>query len=284
MNSLDIQSHKCNFFIYTSIMTKECPLFAAKIITTMKKIYTILAAAMFSVAAADAQRLVDFQTTMSAPASGAVITSGQSLTVSSVVTNISAVDSLKMIDTTYYHYTIDGSIITFNQTFNTYVRTGRSLKPNDTMHVNRSFSLTFPPSLDGTRNFCIVVRPSNMGTDAMMDPVLANNSSRAVVTFVGGTNSVNAISGSASGNFVTNVYPTPASNTANIDINLSGNASVSVKVTDLVGRSMSIVNKGSMKKGAHTLNINTESLPTGIYIYQVIMNEEVSSGKLIIAK
>lgn len=252
----------------------------------MKKIYTIIAAAMFSAAAVNAQRLIDIQTTMTTPVAGATVTSGQQITINAVVRNVGTT-TFRTDDTILYGYAIDGNLISFTsgtQTFTTFFKTGKQLLPNDTMQLNRSFTLEFASTLNGSHSLCVVALPDNGSADSVKDNVTTNNSGCATVNFVGGTTSISGISASESRNVVTNVYPTPASNTANIDINLSGNASVSVKVTDLVGRTMFVANKGNMKKGAHTLNINTESLPTGIYIYQVIMNDQVSSGKLIIAK
>ncbi len=57
---------------------------------------------------------------------------------------------------------------------------------------------------------------------------------------------------------------------------------VSIVITDMAGRSVLNENKGILSAGEHNLHINTASLPSGIYMYDVIIGNEKSKGKFSI--
>jgi hypothetical protein len=253
----------------------------------MKKVYSVLVALLIGFSA-NAQRVIDLSTTLSSPAANATITSGvTSVAINAVVKNLGPDSLEKVADSIFYQYLIDNQVLTItigSQQTTTFARTGVSLKVNDTVHINRNITITFPSSLNGTHQLCVAALPVHRGTDTIADNVVANNIGCVTVNLVGGTNDINEITGNADENVVTNVYPVPAQNVANIDIALANKSTVTVRIADLMGRNMSVENKGTFNKGQHTISVNTSALPAGIYTYQVTMNDQVSTGKLVIAK
>jgi len=248
----------------------------------MKKIYTLLAAALCFGTAANAQRIIDLQTTMSSPAAGSTITSGNTITVNSVVKNLSS-QMLKTTDTVLYGFTVDGSLLSFGGT-TTFYKTGKQLNQNDTLQINASFSINFPSSANGAHTFCVLAIPYNKSADSVKDNVTTNNSGCAAVTFAGGTAGVENITAEIAANTVGRTYPNPASSEVNLDLNLGGNNDVTVQVYDLTGRVVMSEDKGYMSKGNHTLKINTAALVKGMYIYRVNIGTETSTGKFTIIK
>ena len=262
-------------------------IFFVKNTPIMKKLYTVIAASMLFGFSADAQRVIDLSTTLTSPAANTTITAGTtSVAINAVVKNLGT-DSLKVTDTIYYQYLMDNQVLTItsgSQSVSLFGRTNVSLKVNDTVHINRTMTLTFPSSLNGTHQLCLVAVAVHRGTDTIGDPVTANNTGCVTVNLIGGTNGINEITGNSDENVVTNVYPVPAQNVANIDVALANRSTVSVKIADLMGRTVSMENKGTFNKGQHTISVNTSALPAGLYTYQVTMNDQVSTGKLVIAK
>ena len=80
------------------------------------------------------------------------------------------------------------------------------------------------------------------------------------------------------------VYPNPAQSNLNMDLNLNEGGNVVVKVVDVTGRTVLTENKGTLNAGEHRLNINTSSLENGVYIYQLMVNSEMTTGRFSIAK
>jgi hypothetical protein len=251
----------------------------------MKKLYTLLAGALLVSAAANAQRLVDISATMVAPAANATITSGTAFASSIVIKNVGTT-TLKTTDTLLYAYSLNGNLLSFDGSTNPTVwsRTGRQMLPNDTMHIDRNLTFTFPSSLNGAQDFCLVAVLTNRSADSVRDNITTNNQGCNSITFAGGSTSVANIIASSTLHSVTNVFPVPVRNEANFELNLGENTSVSVRVTDLTGRVVAIENKGTMSKGKQAIKISVGDIASGIYLYQIVMGEEVKSGKLVVAK
>jgi hypothetical protein len=84
-------------------------------------------------------------------------------------------------------------------------------------------------------------------------------------------------------NFQVSVYPNPATEFANISFTLPQDArgAVAVKLYDMSGRFMGIT-ADKASGGTQEMRINTSELASGQYIYQVVYNNEINIGKLII--
>lgn len=254
----------------------------------MKKIYAILTAALCLSVGAKAQRSIDLSVTMSAPTASSTITSGQPFSITGVITNAGA-NTLQTTDSVVYYFTVDGNPITTTSNGQTvllaYFRTNKQMATNDTIQVNKSLNLTFSSSLNGAHQFCLVAIPYNTSVDSVKDNVTTNNSGCANATFTGGTpTSVNTITAEEVNNQVTNVFPNPATNNVNIDMDLSFGSDVTVRVLDLMGRTVMTTESHRYGKGKQTISLNTTGLNNGLYLYQVVMGGNVSSGKLYISK
>ncbi|PZF73449.1 T9SS type A sorting domain-containing protein [Taibaiella soli] len=252
----------------------------------MKKIYTILSAVLCLSVGAKAQRTVDLQATLTAPVNNTTFNSGQTVAFNAVIKNVGTT-TFQTNDTLYYGYLIDGTQITFNiggQSVTTFGIVNRTLAPNDTIQINKSFSLTIPATLAGKRQFCIAIRPLNRGIDSMIDNNIANNASCDSVLFDSNPLAVGELEATLVENAVTKVYPNPAQSYANIDMDLSVNTAVSVRIFDITGRMVIQTNEKTYGKGKQTISLNTMNVQNGLYIYQVVMDGQVSAGKLLINK
>ena len=150
----------------------------------MKKLYTLIALALGLATISNAQRLVNLQAEMTAPLANATVTAGQTFNTNFVVRNVGTT-VFKTTDTLLYGYAIDGNLLNFNGS-TTFFRTGRVLNPNDTMQVNRSFSINFPSSSNGAHLYCAVIAVMNRSVDSAKDNITGNNDSCRTVTFAGG--------------------------------------------------------------------------------------------------
>jgi hypothetical protein len=257
----------------------------------MKRIYLLVALFVAFAANSFAQRSINLKCTMASPAANATITSGSPITVDAVVTNLGP-DSLKMSDTTLYYLTINNAPVTITSGSSSgayWIRWNRSLKVNDTMHITySSLTFTYGSKADSQRTICMNVLPYKdvPANDTIADPDKTNNSGCVTTTWKANPTSVEDFNNTSilAGANSSALYPNPASDVVNVAIALNYTTEVSVKVMDLSGRVVMSVENGKMSKGDHTVTLNTASLKTGLYLYQVIMGNEVSNGKLMIAK
>lgn len=84
--------------------------------------------------------------------------------------------------------------------------------------------------------------------------------------------------------FGLSVYPNPANDHVKVSFNLTGEANVSVTVTDLAGKVVYSSNEGHNVAGAHAVTINTNAFSNGIYMVNFKANNEVSTQKVVIRK
>jgi hypothetical protein len=77
------------------------------------------------------------------------------------------------------------------------------------------------------------------------------------------------------------VYPNPASSGKSIKIQLSHPYEVSVQLYDQQGCLIAYVYSGYVYAGEIVVNSGIEHLPTGMYIYQVMIGEELKHVKFI---
>jgi len=255
----------------------------------MKKIYAILTAALCLSVGAKAQRLIDLSITTSSPAAGTTIEAGTAFNISAVVTNVGNT-TLQATDSVLFYYAVDNSLITYTSGGNTYyltnLRVNKQMAPGDTIQLNRSMNLNFSSSFNGTHDFCVLVRPYNTSTDSVKDAVLTNNSGCNSVTLDSGATGtgVNTITATEAHNEVTNVFPNPATSNVNVEMTLSGTSEVTVRVLDLMGRTVMTTESRRYGKGKQSISLNTTGLNNGLYLYQVVMGDNISSGKLYISK
>ncbi|RKZ27551.1 hypothetical protein DRQ20_00140 [bacterium] len=76
--------------------------------------------------------------------------------------------------------------------------------------------------------------------------------------------------------------PAVAGKTADITFSVPADMKVSLKIFDVTGRCVKVLYDGNVKKGIHTLKVNTEELPTGAYFVRLDTGKRSATEKLIV--
>ena len=77
-------------------------------------------------------------------------------------------------------------------------------------------------------------------------------------------------------------YPNPFSQTTTVEVNLAEKASLSLKVTNILGQEVMTIEKGLVSNGVYTFTIDRANLQNGIYFYTVKANNSEVTRKMII--
>lgn len=80
------------------------------------------------------------------------------------------------------------------------------------------------------------------------------------------------------------IYPNPATTTANVRFNLTNTSDVAVEVFNSNGQSVYTAAQGKMNAGSQTVSINTQDLAAGVYMVNVRANGQSTSQLLNVAK
>jgi serine protease len=80
------------------------------------------------------------------------------------------------------------------------------------------------------------------------------------------------------------VYPNPTNNDLNFMINTTKPTKVEITLINTLGQTVQHIIKDNVMNGSNIINTNVEQLPVGTYFYRVKLNENTSSGKIIINK
>lgn len=78
------------------------------------------------------------------------------------------------------------------------------------------------------------------------------------------------------------LYPNPSSEMTNLLINVSATSDANIYITDMVGKVVNHVQRGTLTQGEHNFNINISDLSKGIYFINVEIEGKVSTKKLIV--
>ena len=80
-------------------------------------------------------------------------------------------------------------------------------------------------------------------------------------------------------------FPNPFKQTAQITYTLQNQAKVSIKVNDLYGREIQSYVNAFQDKGKHALSLDAANLQNGIYYYTLFVNDQkVASKRMLVAK
>ncbi|MBA3829460.1 MAG: T9SS type A sorting domain-containing protein [Taibaiella sp.] len=247
----------------------------------MKKLFTLIAFIAISFGA-NAQRIVDLGTTMVNPTTGTAIDSSVAFATNIVITNHGPAQ-FKATDTLFYYYTVGGHALQLGATAADTIGGYTNLKvlnTNDTLQLNYNFGIRFHVTATSTSSYCFVIYSvQNRSADSAKDNNANNNAGCATLTFK--TTGISTLSFESSD---VTLYPNPAQSKVNFDITLAQGNTVNIKVMDMIGRTVVSQNEGRLDAGKHTINMNTASLPNGVYIYQVLVGEETKTGRFNIAK
>jgi hypothetical protein len=79
-----------------------------------------------------------------------------------------------------------------------------------------------------------------------------------------------------------NIFPNPASETAQLNFQLVAETEVTISVSDITGKLVYSENKGSMVQGRHFATINTAALAKGFYTVAVQTSTSRNTTKLVV--
>ncbi|MDX5426549.1 MAG: T9SS type A sorting domain-containing protein [Bacteroidota bacterium] len=80
------------------------------------------------------------------------------------------------------------------------------------------------------------------------------------------------------------VYPNPARDFTQVDVELGTRSNVTVNVRDIQGRMVKSIKFKGMDAGKHSLNLSTTDLSNGTYVITVIAGNSAETGKLMVVK
>ena len=78
------------------------------------------------------------------------------------------------------------------------------------------------------------------------------------------------------------IYPNPASDFANLSLNMEGEEDVSISIINTIGQEV-FYSKDTYKSGVHSLTIDLKGLESGVYFYTV-SSENFSNTKRLVVK
>ena len=84
--------------------------------------------------------------------------------------------------------------------------------------------------------------------------------------------------------FIENIYPNPANEIAALNFHVSENSVVALNAYNALGQEMEFMEKSTYTKGTHTLYINTNEYPPGIYTVVIKSGNNFSTKKILITK
>ena len=79
-------------------------------------------------------------------------------------------------------------------------------------------------------------------------------------------------------------FPNPFNPATTINYQLPENGFVTLKVYDILGKEVATVVNEQKTQGRYTVSFNASELASGVYIYQLRVNEYVNSKKMMLLK
>lgn len=82
-----------------------------------------------------------------------------------------------------------------------------------------------------------------------------------------------------------NAYPNPANGETTISYSLNKSGNVNIVITDMMGRTVKMMNQGNQVAGtSYNVNLSTSDLANGTYFYTLSVNGEKQTKKLVVNK
>ncbi len=103
----------------------------------------------------------------------------------------------------------------------------------------------------------------------------------AIPVVIDGVNDKNAVVNSF--NLAQN-YPNPFNPSTKINYTLGQKSNVSLKVFDMLGREVANLVNGSQEAGQHNVTFNASKLASGVYVYTLKANNNITSKKMMLMK
>lgn len=83
---------------------------------------------------------------------------------------------------------------------------------------------------------------------------------------------------------LSSVYPNPFNPSAILSFTLPETAFTIIKIFDLAGREIEILQSENMAAGKHEVRLSSEGLSSGVYFYRIVSGSRSTSGKLVVSK
>jgi len=83
---------------------------------------------------------------------------------------------------------------------------------------------------------------------------------------------------------ITNLYPNPATDETNVNIDLKKSGNVTVSIVNLIGQEVNAVNAGTLNAGNNNIKLNLGSLKAGIYFINVDVDGSTTTKKLTVTR
>lgn len=134
----------------------------------------------------------------------------------------------------------------------------------------------------GTYVICLTVISGNQTcTSTYCDSVTVTQKMLSAFTFAV-LNQATATDPSVEAGLSMEMWPNPASDQVSIRLELQNNTPMTAQIVDLQGRVVMETSEKRLAPGQHTIELNVNNLPTGMYLARVRLGEENIVRKLII--
>jgi hypothetical protein len=79
-------------------------------------------------------------------------------------------------------------------------------------------------------------------------------------------------------------YPNPFNPSTNISFSLPVGSNIKIAVYNTIGQEIAVLREGFLPAGYHEVSFKGNNLPTGIYVYRLIMPGQILSKKMVLNK
>ncbi len=153
-----------------------------------------------------------------------------------------------------------------------------------THHESYTFkgSYILPPDANSPVNHAVEHSIEEMD-DLLVVAFIQDNTTKAVhqaTWATKGTSGINSID--ASSNSLVALYPNPADELAAVRYHLTQSANVSFSLYNLLGETVYTKNEGTLASGEYTSGINVKDLPSGIYMFKLMVGEQMFVERITI--
>jgi len=145
-------------------------------------------------------------------------------------------------------------------------------------NIARTYSLTLNPAWDKSKmEFVVFMNYYDASTGENAREILNVNHIKYDQLVVGVEENDLAIS-------KLGIHPNPTSGNLNVNFELEQSENVTIEVLDLLGKSVSVQNFGTLVSGAQKLNMDLSDLNSGIYFVKINAGNKVSTQKVNVIK
>ena len=173
-------------------------------------------------------------------------------------------DSIDVSQNVYF----DSTGVNFNNAnLYTYVYNLKEIYPVDSINNTSLVSQWYPSPPENTKFSYSIYVYDSLATSVPLYPC-------------GFTLGQNKITKSAQNNL--SIFPNPTNEKLNLVTEFNNSNNVRIIISDITGRKISEINKGKLEAGKHYIEIDVRDFKQGLYLVQLVSNENVISTKKFI--